>query len=127
MPGLVYAVIGNAVLQEIIGADFFRSVCRANLGFAVAGILLGLLLFLEPLKLGYQYLHSLLLVGSLISLRLLAYINAGRFMNNSDRSLYLVDILAAGTSGARSLDFYVGRLDFYSCFLAYRKNGHRCR
>ena len=35
--GIVDAMVGNAVLREIVGADFFAAVAGANEGFASFG------------------------------------------------------------------------------------------
>ena len=96
------AVIGDAILGKIIGADFLTAVTSADERFAGLGgifLLLFLLLFKET---GAEDIHSLdaiLLLGAFV---LHGDDDAGREMGDADGRVGSVDSLA--TMPARTID-----------------------
>ena len=62
MDGKADAMVGDAGLREIVGADAFAAVAGAHLGLALLGDLLLLLALLQVEKAGPQHLQGLGLV-----------------------------------------------------------------
>ncbi|KKW39836.1 MAG: hypothetical protein UY89_C0012G0005 [Parcubacteria group bacterium GW2011_GWA1_54_9] len=68
VPGLLQPMVGHAVLEVVIGANFFRTVAGTYLGFASRGVLLRLLFFVQLFQLRRENLQGLLAVGELTAL-----------------------------------------------------------
>src|SRR3989338_4214540 len=68
VPVLFYPVVGDAVLQNVVGADFLRAIGGAYLLFARRGVLCRLELFLKDIKLRQKHCHRLLAVCHLAAL-----------------------------------------------------------
>src|SRR5215831_4687695 len=105
------AVIGDATLREIVGADALGAVAGADLAAAVLrpfGVALGALHLVESRA---QHLHRLRLVLVLRLLVLLADHEPGREMRNPDRAIGGVDRLAAWATRPEHVDAQVLVID----------------
>ena len=105
------AVVGDAVLREVVGADPLGAVDGADLAAAgVAGGGVGLLLGggQQP---GAQDAHRLLLVLQLALLVLAADHDPGRDVGDADRGVGGVDALAARAAAAEDVDAQVVLVD----------------
>src|SRR5438552_1839694 len=101
--GEVDAVIGDPSLREIVGADAFRPVARADLRFSRLRPLFIRAATLQVVKPGPEYLHG---ARPVLVLRLfrLHHHDAGGQMGDSHRRIGGVDVLAAGTGSAHCVD-----------------------
>ena len=98
------AVIGDAVLAEVVGADFFRPLARTDLRPSVLRdrlLLLPHLHFVEPRP---QHFHRLRAVLDLRFLVLLRHDETGWDVRDADRGVGGVDALTAGAARAEGVD-----------------------
>ena len=100
VPVFFYPVVGDAVLQNIVGADFLRAVGGAYLLFARRGVLGRLLLLLKNIELCQKHCHRLLAVCHLAALGLRARLQPCRPVHQAYGGLHFVDVLASRASGA---------------------------
>jgi triosephosphate isomerase len=101
------AVVGDAALREIIGADPLGPVARSDLTLAVLGA--GLIEFL-PLQIentAAQQIHGFGLVAVLRAFFLHHHRQSGRCMGDADRAFGLVDMLAASPARAHGFDYQI--------------------
>src|SRR5690606_6885954 len=109
--GDVDAVVGDAVLGKVVGADAFAAIARAHHGLAgraAAAFVLAQLLFVEP---GAEHFQGLGLVLVLAALVLALHDKTGGYMGDANGGFGLVDMLAAGAAGAELVDAQVGVVD----------------
>ena len=103
----INAVIGDAALRKIIGADAFRAVAGADLP-APLGRSLGVeLAALGVVQFGAQHLQRFGFVLMLRALFLHKDDHAGRQMGDADGGFGLVDVLAAGALGPHGVDLEI--------------------
>src|SRR5436853_3558948 len=97
------AMIGDASLGEIVGADALRAVAGADLALALRGPRIRRFLPLLLVEPGAQDLHG---EAAVLMLRLFRRDDdeAGRQMRDADGRIRLVDVLAAGAAGAHRVD-----------------------
>ena len=106
------AVVGAAVLGEIVGADALAAVAAAHHGLAGAGhggVLLGLLGFI---KRGPKQGPGAFLVLGLALVLGHFELQAGGFVENSPAGFDFVDVLPAGAAASAAEFFDVFRIDF---------------
>ena len=107
----VDAVVGDAALREVVGADALGAVARADLVLALGGARLVALGLLGVVELGAQHRHRLGAVLVLRALLLHHHDDAARHVGDADRGFGLVDVLAAGALRSHGVDLEVVRLD----------------
>src|SRR5579859_449421 len=105
------AMIGEAILREIVRADLLAPVARSDLRTPRARGLFLLLSQLRFIEVGAQQLHSAFAVLELRSLLLARDDRACRSVRYANGRLSLVDVLAAGALCAVGVDLQVGRID----------------
>lgn len=106
------AVVGDAVLREVVGANFFATIAGADEGFAGGGGGFHFFLFLAFKEARTEDGHGLdavLLLGALV---LHGNDEAGRQMSNANGGVGGVDALAAVTAGTVNVDAEVVRVNF---------------
>ena len=123
----VNAVVGDPALGEIIGADAFRTVARADHRLARAGALARQPLALELEQPRAQHLERLGLVLVLRFLVLLDDDQAGRQVGDADRTVGGVDRLAAGPGRAIDVDAQILVVDLDVDILGLGQNRDRRR
>src|SRR5580704_475186 len=96
----VDAMVGDAPLRKIVGADALGAVARPDLAAPIGGALGVALLPLGVVEPGAQGRHRLRPVAVLRALLLHHDRDAGRDVRHAHRGLGLVDVLAAGAAGA---------------------------
>jgi hypothetical protein len=107
----VDAVIADATLREIVGADAFGPVARADLAAARGGARRIKLLALMVVQPGAQHGHRLGAIAVLRAVLLHHHHDASRQVGQADRGFGLVDVLAAGAAGAQGVDPEVAVVD----------------
>ena len=119
------AVVGAAVLREIVGADLLAAVPGAHLPLplGVDGVLLFLLLLGQ--QAAAQDLQGLILVLELAALVLALHHHAGGNVRHPDGAGRLVDVLAARTGGTEGVDAQVLHVQRKVHFLCLGHHGHR--
>ena len=104
------AVIGDAALRKIIGADALGAVARADLELARLRLRTRLFLALvreQPRLQERQRARAILVLRALV----LAFDHdAGGQMGDANRRVGLVDVLAAGAGGAIGIDAQIRRI-----------------
>src|SRR5262249_33532930 len=97
------AMVGDAPLREIVGADALRAVARANLALALRGARLGRLLPPKPIGTRAQPLDG---KPGVLVLRLLGRNNdnAGWEVRDAYGGIRLVDVLAPGPARPPGVD-----------------------
>ena len=105
------AVVCDSALREIIGADAFASVARADLTAALIGDLSISLRFFNVIELCTEQLHRFIFILELAALLLTFYDDTARFMNDADSGFGLIDVLTARAAGFAGFDLKVGRID----------------
>src|SRR5215468_3709855 len=121
------AMVGDAPLWEIVGADALRAIARANLALALRGARLGRLHALKLIETRAQHLHG---KPAVLVLRLLGRNNdkASWQMRDAYGGICLVDVLATGTACPHGVDAQVLGADVEIDVLHFRKHSHRrCR
>lgn len=119
------AVIGDAVLGEVVGADSFVAFAGADLGAAlggVFGVFLGAFGFEEAGAEDAQGLGLVFLLGAFVGA---ADDHAGGFVEDLDGGVGGVDTLAARSGGAADGDLEFVGFDFDVHLLGLGKDGHR--
>ena len=117
-------MIGHAVLRKIVGADFFAAVARADLIFAVGGILGVLVGDLALQQTGAQHghgLHAVLLLRTLVGA---THDESGGLVNNLHRRIRCVHTLTALARGAAGVDFQLVGFDLDVHLFGLRQHGH---
>src|SRR5687768_1844013 len=97
-------MIGHTVLGKIVGPPFFAACSRADLTFAVRGILLSFLLLHLLQETGTENLQGLVLVLLLTASILATDDHASREMHDLDGGISRIDSLPARTSRATNLN-----------------------
>src|SRR5262245_3322783 len=121
------AMVGDAPLREIVGANALRAIARADLALALRGPRLGRLLALELIKTRAQHLHG---EPAVLVLRFLGRHDdkAGWQMGDANGRIRLVDVLATGTTRPHGVDTDVLGADVEIDVLHFREHGDgRCR
>src|SRR2546427_457192 len=110
----VDAVIGEAVLREIVGADTFAAVARADLALALVGADFVKLLLLALEEPAAEDAHGPLEVFVLAALVLALdfhFLGGAALVPDADGAFGLVDVLAPGAAGPHPLPFDFRVLD----------------
>ena len=118
--GVADAVVGDAALREIVGADLLRAVAGTDLGAAVGAVLFLLLAELHFVKPGPHDLEGALLVLALRAAVLAADVEAGGQVEDLDGGFGPVDVLAARSTGAADFDAEVVGLQLDVDLLGFR-------
>src|SRR5207253_1933594 len=123
--GVMDAMVGDAVLREVVRANLGRAVSRADLGSALAGA--GGFLFGDHLveQAGAQHLERLDLVLQLTLLVLALDHETRGQVRDAHGAVGRVDALAAGSLGAEHVDPEVLLFDLHVDLLRFREHGHR--
>src|SRR5262252_2887494 len=116
------AMVGDAPLREVIGADALRAIARANLALALRSPRLGRLLTLELIETRAQHLHG---EAAVLVLRFLGRNNdnAGWQMRDAHGRIRLVDVLATGPTRPHGVDADVLGADVEIDVLHLREHG----
>src|SRR5579859_896519 len=101
------AVIGHAVLREVVGADLLAAVAAANLRFALLGQRLLLLFHLHLIKTGAEHAHAFFTVLDLRLLVLAADNRIGRQVCDAYGRVSRIYRLAARTRRTERIDAQV--------------------
>ena len=121
--GVVDAVVGDAGLGKVVGADFFGAVAGTDLGTARGGVFLGFFLHFDFVKFGAQDFEAEGFVLGLGASVLTLHLQAGGEVGDLDSGVGGIDVLSAGASGAGGLDVEVFGLEDDVDFL---RLGHDC-
>ncbi len=120
----VDAVVGHAVLREVVGADPLAAVAGADEALALGGPLGLLLLQLGIVEAGLQHAERLGLVLVLALFVLALDDDAGLEVREPDGRGGLVDVLAAGAAGAEGVVAVVVGLEIDFDVLRLGQHGH---
>src|SRR5581483_11963733 len=118
----VDAVVSDAALRKIIGADALAAVARADQALAFAG---ARRLDPRPLRLeqlGLEQFHRLGFVLVLGFFFLHRHYDAARQVSDANSAFGLVDMLAAGAGGAIDIDAQILVLDIYIHVFGFGKD-----
>lgn len=121
---VVDTVIGDAVLREVVGADFFAAVPCSDEGFAgvrSVGAVLGNLTLEEAATENRHGLDTVLLLGTLI---LHGNHDTGRKVGDADGGVGGVDTLAAMATGAIDIDAKILGVNLEIVFLGLWEDGN---
>src|SRR5471030_1727302 len=119
------AVIRDAVLREVVGADFFAAVARAHLGAALGAHRRLLLRQFQLIKTRSQHAFCLGAVLDLGFFVLAGDDQAGRQMGDAHGRIGGVHGLAAWTRGAERIDANILCLDLDFDFVGFGQHRHR--
>src|SRR5690606_12693501 len=121
----VDAVIGQAPLREVVGADALRAVARADLQAPSFRTLARGLLALHVVETGAQDLHG---AGPVLVLRLFRrhHHDAGRQVGDAHGRVGGVDVLAASTGRTHRVDADVFGFDLDVDLFRFRKHRDCC-
>src|SRR5215472_16071681 len=125
MHGQADAVVRNAVLWIVVGADFFGAVTGFDLAAALGGdggLLLFQFHFIQP---GTQHAHGLGAVFDLRFFVLLRNHQSRGQMRDAHGRISRVHGLPAGTRGAKRINAQVLGFNFDVDFIGFRKDGDR--
>ena len=112
VPGLFQAVVGEAVLREVVGLDFLCSHAFSySLRAAVREGSQALVLFRLP-KFGAKQVEGNFFVSGLVAFFAHKNDNAGGFVGEADSGVDLIDVLTSGAAGTSKLPFEVGFFNF---------------
>jgi len=112
-------VVGESVLGEVVGANFFGAVTRADHGFTLGGFGFGFFALLFVEEFGAEHFHgggAVFVLGAFV-LTLDDY--AGGNVGDADGGVGGVDVLAAGSGGAIGVDSEVFGFDFDVYFFGF--------
>src|SRR5690606_36244194 len=107
--GIPNAVVGNAVLRKVVGADFLAAITAADKATALGGkfgLLLLDFLLQQPRA---QHAHGLLFVFDLRFFILVGNDHAGGQVGDAHRAIRRVDALATVATRTVDVDFEVAR------------------
>jgi hypothetical protein len=121
------AVVGHAVLREVVGADLLGAVARADLRAARVALGRRALLLLDVVELRAQELHGHGLVLVLRLLLLAVHDEPRRDVVDAHGRVGRVDGLAARAARAHDVDLEVLGIDLDLDVLDLRHDGHRRR
>ncbi|OIQ68742.1 hypothetical protein GALL_496600 [mine drainage metagenome] len=107
----VDAVVGQAPLRKVVGADAVAAVATANQTFALGSIFGGALAAVFFLDAGGQHLERLGFVAVLAAPVLAFGHDAGGQVGDAHRRVGFVDVLATRTAGAVGIDAQICRID----------------
>jgi len=117
VPLFADAMVGDAVVGEVIGADFFGTVAGAHLFAAQVGDGARGAALLDFIELGSQDIHRFFPVCVLGAFFAGGNDDAGRFVEDADGSLHFVHVLSARAAGAGEGDFeIIGRNVYFFGF-----------
>src|SRR4051812_41610371 len=111
MNGQPDAVIGHAVLREIVSADLLAAVAGTDLRLTLFRHRGGLPLLLDLVQTRSQHAHTFFAVLDLRLLVLAADDRTGWDVRDADGRISRVDRLPARTGGAEGIDAQVFRFD----------------
>ena len=123
----VDAVVGDAALREVVGADLLGPLAGAHLAAPLLGDGVLLLLHLHLVETRAQHLHRLRAVLDLRLLVLLRHDDAGRNVREPHRRVGGVHALAAGAARAERVDAQVLLVDLDVHVLGFGQHRHRGR
>src|ERR1041384_4815128 len=122
LDGEVDAVVGDTVLGEVVGADFFAAVARADLvaaGGGHPGLLFFLLVGEKPGAKNAEGFGLVLQLGTFVGA---ANDETAGLVVDLDGAVRRVDALTAGTAGAADGDFHVLGFELDIDFLSFRQH-----
>ena len=107
----VDAVVGQATLREVVGADAVAAIPAADQPLAFGRFLGGAFAAFLVLQAGLQHLQGLGLVAVLAASILAFRDQAGGQVHHAHGRVGLVDVLTTGAAGAKGVDAQVGRVE----------------
>src|SRR5690242_1441195 len=114
-------MIRDAVLREIVGADFFAAIAGADLLLALRGVFRVFLRNFSLQQTSAEHRHGLQSVLLLRTLIGIANHEPAWLVKNLYRGIGGIHTLAAFSGGAAGNDFYILRLDFNIHLLRLRQ------
>lgn len=117
------AVVGDAVLREVVGANFLVAFAGADLGAALGGVLGvfgGDALVEEPRSENLEGFGLVLLLGAFVGA---TNDRAGGLVHELHRGIRGVNALSARAGGAADGEFEIGVVEFDVDFLGFRQDG----
>src|SRR5690606_10215922 len=120
VPALLYTMVCDAVLGDVVGADFLGPVCGAYLRLSLSRVFCRFFLLLELFEFGYEDTHGFFSVLELAALSRGADVDSGRLMDDAYGSFYFVYVLPPGSSGTGGFYLKICRLDFYRSLFSDR-------
>jgi methyl-accepting chemotaxis protein len=123
----VDAVVGDAALRKVVGADALGAVAAADQALArVRRSWLSRRAVCASLMRAAARRHGLCLVAVLRAVVLAFDDDAGRQVRDAHRRIGLVDVLTAGTRGTEGVDAQIGGLmSHFTDLIGFRHHGHR--
>src|SRR5882762_1400311 len=119
------AVVGDAVLREVVGADLFTAVARADHGFAFLRQSFLLPLHFDFVEAGTQDSHAFFAVLDLRLFVLAADDRVGGDVRDAHGGIGRVHRLSTGAGGAKGVDAQVFRFDFDVDIFGFGQHGYR--
>ena len=126
MPGFFYAVVSYTILGDVVRADFFRALGRADLALARARNFFSLCGFFLLEEFGRQKREGKLAVLLLIARCLARHDNPRGQVRDANGGLPLIYILSARPRGVININFQLGGIYLYLRFFGFWQNGNRC-
>ena len=127
MDGEADAVVGDTVLREVVGADFFAAIAAADHRFALFRESFLLLLHLDFIQTGAQDAHTFLAILDLGFFVLAADHCVGGNVGDAHGRVGCVDGLAARAGRAKRIDAQVFGFDLDVDILSFGQDGDRDR
>src|ERR1700691_5896302 len=118
------AVIGDAILGKVVGADFFAAIAGADLLFSGLRELGVLFFHFHLVQARAQHAHALLAIFDLRLLVLATYHGVGGQVGDAHGGVSSVDRLAARPGRAEGINADVLGFDFDVDFFGLREHGH---
>src|SRR6185312_7131827 len=122
MHGQADAMVGDAILGKIVGADFFAAVTGAHHGLALFGQRILLLLYFHFIKARSQHTHSLFAVFDLRLLVLATHHRVGGNMGDAHSGIGRVHRLTARTRGAERINAQIFGFDLDVHIFSFRQD-----